>query len=72
MLPKSFGWGEIFHETEHFPKLTAWFEHCMKHEEFSRVREEILKHHRADNERGRLSGVKEDVANHPEFQWKYM
>ena len=24
MLPKAFGWPQIFHETEHFPKLTKW------------------------------------------------
>jgi glutathione S-transferase len=27
MLPRAFGWPMIFHETEMFPKLTAWFEH---------------------------------------------
>lgn len=26
MLPRVFDWPKIFHETEHFPKLTKWFE----------------------------------------------
>lgn len=84
MLPKSFGWSEsIFHEHDHFPKLTQWYEYCLnttlggdqaqhQHPFFEQVREEILVDHRAQYTKGRLSGVKEDVKNHPGFKWKYI
>jgi glutathione S-transferase len=73
MLPISFAWSEqIFHEHEHFPKLTQWYEHCLQDAQFQLVREEILEDHREARARGRLSGVQQDVANHPEFKWKYM
>lgn len=73
MLPRSFGWSEdIFHETKHFPRLTLWYEHCLKDPEFQRVREEILEDHKKAYEKGRLSGVQLDVKMHPEYKWKYM
>lgn len=73
MLPRSFDWSEnMFHETEHFPKLSTWFQHCLKDHQFQLVREEILEDHRDAYQRGRLSGVSEDVKAHPEYKWKYM
>ena len=73
MLPKSFGWSEdIFHETEHFPKLSTWFEHCISIKQFVQVRQELVDVFRVQYQQGRLSGVKEDVKNHPQYKWKYM
>lgn len=75
MLPRSFGWSEtIFHDEScgHFPKLSRWFQHCLKDPRFQLVREEILEDHRDAYERGRLTGVKEDVKANPQHKWKYM
>merc|ERR1719198_743216 len=41
MLPRIFSWPELFHEHQHFPRLSTWFAECGKNEIFSNVRQEI-------------------------------
>ena len=41
MLPKAFGWPQIFHENEHFPKLTKWHQLLTAQPEFKKVHDEI-------------------------------
>ena len=81
MLPRSFGWSaNVFHEHEHFPKLTRWFEHCIHYTNnsetnmhyFAQLRTEFLNAFQIQYQQGRLAGVQEDVEKHPEYKWKYM
>jgi glutathione S-transferase len=74
MLPRSFGWSDqILKETTVFPKLTTWYQHCLTTvPALAKVRQDIWEIHEDDYSKGRLSGVKEDVKNHPEYKWKYM
>jgi len=41
MLPRVYEWPQVFHETECFPKLTAWHAKCMENPHFAKVRQEI-------------------------------
>jgi glutathione S-transferase len=75
MLPRSFGWSDdLFHEHEHFPQLTRWFEHCITASEkhFAELRQDFLQTFQVQYQEGRLAGVKSDVQKHPEYKWKYM
>ena len=74
MLPKSFGWSDqILNETEVFPKLSKWYQHCIVTvPELAKVRKDILTIHQADYSNGRLALVIEDVKAHPQYKWKYM
>ena len=42
MLPRVFDWPTVFHETQHFPKLTKWFENLQRDEVFAKVHDEIF------------------------------
>jgi glutathione S-transferase len=42
MLPRVFDWPQIFHEKDHFPKLTLWFETNQKNDIFGKVHNEIF------------------------------
>ena len=42
MLPRVFDWPDVFHEKDHFPKLTTWFENLQKDEQFSKVHGEVF------------------------------
>ncbi|KAL7468000.1 hypothetical protein ACHAXS_008224 [Conticribra weissflogii] len=72
LLPYVFDWSPIFYETAHFPRLTEWFQTCLKNEHFSSVRKDIYDVLSKQKEDGRFDGVKEVVKEHPDLKWKYM
>lgn len=72
LLPYTFGWSPIFHEEQHFPKLTTWFHKCMKNEHFSKTYGEVhgtLKGHQED---GRFELVRKIPVDNPDYKWKYI
>jgi len=72
LLPKVFGWSEIFHEQETFPKLTAWFTTCLENKHFVQTRQEIRETLLEHESRGRFAPVRQEAEKHPEYKWKYM
>lgn len=65
MLPRVFDWSPIFYETETFPKLTAWFQHCMKNEVFAQTRQEIFEFWELKEKEGQFAPVAEDTKQNP-------
>jgi len=72
MLPRVFEWGNIFYETDVFPKITAWFALCLENAHFAGVRKQIYDHWTLKEEEGMFKAVKEDIDNNPQYKWKYM
>ena len=70
LLPRVFGWPEIFREKEHFPKLKAWFEFLEQNEHFSKVREGIWKHWTKMDETGQLDLVRDEITDKT-YKWQY-
>lgn len=70
MLPRVFGWPQLFHETVHFPKLTKWFGHCSKDPIFAKVHEEIWNFWLAKEADGQFDPIKDEIKD-PNFKWKY-
>ena len=62
MLPRAFDWPEIFHETECFPKLTAWHRNLSAHPEFAKVHDEIWSFWAQKEIDGQFNSVREEVA----------
>jgi glutathione S-transferase len=79
LLPFCFGWSRIFYETDQFPKLSVWFQHCLvggggeeENNHFAKTRLEIYDTLVSQKRKGRFLLVKEQAETHPEFKWKYM
>jgi len=70
MLPRVFGWPEVFHEKEHFPKLTAWFERLNRDPIFAGVRDEIWNFWVEKEEAGQFAPIRDEIKD-PNFKWKY-
>mmetsp|Transcript_22741 Transcript_22741/g.53060 ORF Transcript_22741/g.53060 Transcript_22741/m.53060 type:complete len:276 (+) Transcript_22741:97-924(+) len=70
MLPRVFEWPEVFHEQEHFPKLTQWFEGLSKHPEFAAVHDDVWKFWVMKDADGQFEPIK-DCVKDPNFKWKY-
>lgn len=71
MLPRVYEWPEIFHETDNFPKLTAWHAKCMENPIFARIRGEIWDFWVGKEEAGQFKSIIEVVRADTEFKWKY-
>lgn len=70
MLPRVFGWPAIFYETDHFPKLTAWFQLLGKDADFAGVREDIFNFWIGKEEEGQFQSIREELTD-TSFKWKY-
>merc|ERR1712060_119103 len=70
MLPRNFGWPEMFHETDHFPRLAKWLASAMKQEAFKAVREDLLRFWEAKDKDGHFDAIRDEVADRT-FKWKY-
>jgi glutathione S-transferase len=73
MLPRCFDWSPLFHETETFPKLTQWFNHCKKDKIFQDVHKDIWDFWVLKEQEGQFDSIKEltkETSN--EYKWKYM
>ena len=72
LLPYVFEWAPIFHENDHFPRLTRWFETCTSNEHFASIRNDIsgvLQNQLAD---GRFDNVRKVAHGNPDLKWKYI
>jgi glutathione S-transferase len=73
MLPRIFNWSPVFHETEKFPKLSAWFNHCKKEKVFADVHTEIWDFWALKEQEGQFDTIKEIInQTQNEYKWKYM
>lgn len=70
MLPRVFSWPAVFHETEHFPKLTAWFAKCSESPIFQAVHKEIWDFWAMKEEAGQFTPILDEVKD-PGYKWKY-
>ena len=72
LLPYVFGWSPIFHENDHFPRLTRWFQKCTSNEHFASVRNDIYGVLKMQQQNGRFDSVRKVAHEHPDMKWKYM
>ena len=85
LLPKVFDWTPIFSVAtdgdgststgicKEFPKLGRWFRKCTEDPNFAQTRQEIRGTLIDQAERGRFTGVREDVESHRnKYKWKYV
>ena len=72
LLPYVFDWSPIFHETEHFPRLTRWFSVCLSNEHFESVRQDIYNTLVMQKDDGRFDRVREVAKSSRDLKWKYM
>jgi len=72
LLPYVFGWGQIFHEKDHFPRLTRWFETCTSNEHFASVRDDISGVLKSQQRDGRFDTVRKVALDNPDIKWKYI
>merc|ERR1712232_254108 len=70
MLPRVFNWPAVFHETVHFPKLTAWFEMLSKDPIFAAVHGEIWDFWVQKEKDGQFTPIRDEIKD-PNFKWKY-
>lgn len=70
MLPRVFAWPEVFHETEHFPRLTAWFSKCSENSIFEAVRQQIWDFWLIKEKEGQFAPILDEVKD-PGYKWKY-
>lgn len=70
LLPRNFKWPQVFHETEHFPKLTAWFAKCMESDIFTTVRTEIWSFWEAKEKTGEFEAIRGETED-ATFKWVY-
>lgn len=72
LLPYVFDWATIFHEKEHFPRLTRWFETCTNNEHFASIRDDISGVLKKQQRDGRFDNVRKVARDNPDLKWKYM
>jgi glutathione S-transferase len=71
MLPRNFAWPEVFHETTHFPRLTAWWNLCMEDERFQAVRSDIFGFWEKKDKDGEFDAIRGVVKEETSLKWKY-
>jgi len=70
MLPRVFGWPQVFHETEHFPKLTSWFAELGKNSIFTDCRQEIWDYWVEKEKEGQFESIKGELVD-TAYKWVY-
>jgi len=70
MLPKVFGWPEVFHESEHFPKLTEWFGKMSADPVFRETRQDIWDYWVTKEAEGQFESIRGELTD-TDFKWKY-
>ncbi|CAK0877948.1 unnamed protein product [Prorocentrum cordatum] len=70
MLPRVFGWPEVFHEEAHFPKLSKWFQLLSSDKVFSDVRDDIFGFWVGKDKEGQFDSIRGELSD-PAFKWKY-
>mmetsp|Transcript_59032 Transcript_59032/g.140988 ORF Transcript_59032/g.140988 Transcript_59032/m.140988 type:complete len:271 (-) Transcript_59032:353-1165(-) len=70
MLPRVFSWPKMFHEQQHFPKLTKWFEGLSDDPIFAAVHDDVWNFWVAKDADGQFEPIKDEVKD-PTFKWQY-
>lgn len=70
MLPRVFGWPQVFRETEHFPKLAAWFAKLEGDPVFIKVRQDIWDFWVQKEKEGQFESIKDELKD-PAYKWVY-
>ena len=70
MVPRVFDWPNIFHETECFPKLTAWNQLLREDPIFAGVHKEIWDFWQLKWEEGQFTSIIPETED-TSFKWKY-
>jgi len=70
MLPRVFGWPEVFREDTHFPRLAAWYKHCEQHDAFALTRKEIWDYWVLKEQEGQFESIKGELRD-TAFKWAY-
>ena len=70
MLPRVFGWPDVFSSDEHLPKVSRWWNGMMKNEHFACVRNDILSFFEQKYAEGQFDSILEETAD-DSFQWTY-
>eukprot|EP00947_MAST-08B_sp_MAST-8B-sp1_P003161 g3161.t1 len=70
MLPRVFGWNEVFRDPADFPKLAAWYKSCLANPVFAGVRDEIWQFWVAKEEAGQFDSIRDETKD-PAFKWVY-
>jgi glutathione S-transferase len=71
LLPRNFSWPEVFHESEHFPRLTAWWSKCMESDIFQAVRKDIFDFWEKKEKDGEFEAIRGVVKEVTELKWTY-
>ncbi|GHP01387.1 hypothetical protein PPROV_000014300 [Pycnococcus provasolii] len=72
MLPRVFGWPNVFHEHDAYPRLTAWFQHLLRDDDFVAVRQDIIEHFSSTWEGGQFAPIIEEVnRTRDQYQWTF-
>lgn len=70
MLPRVFGWPEVFREREHFPKLAAWHTKLRSDPIFDEVRRDIWDFWVLKETEGQFESIKGELSD-ANFKWAY-
>ena len=70
MLPRVFGWPEVFRESQHFPRLAAWYSKLDAREPFREVRQDIWDFWVKKDAAGQFDPIRDETKD-TSFQWKY-
>jgi len=70
MLPRVFGWPEVFHESQHFPRLTAWFGELSKSSIFTDCRKDIWDFWVGKEKEGQFESIQGELTD-TGYKWVY-
>ena len=70
MLPRVFGWKNIFEDRQHFPRLCDWFELVSESSVFKQTRQEIWDFWVVQESEGQFEPIKDEVKD-PSYKWTY-
>jgi len=71
LLPRVFGWHDIFNEGGTFPKFTKWFTHLRQDPVFESCRQDIWEYWETMEAEGQFEPIKEELKAKPHYKWNY-
>jgi len=70
MLPRVFGWPQVFKDSNHFPKLVEWFALLGKNEIFVDCRKDIWDFWAQKEQEGQFESIKGELTD-SKYKWVY-
>lgn len=73
MLPRVFGWKDIFYEDVHLPKFSKWFKFLSSISNFAKVRQDIWTFWEKQYDAGQFVTIKEEIhlKDSDTYQWSF-